>query len=145
MENYSGKKVTTFRERFAELCESNPANYTALANALHVSKQTISAWKIGTRSPRQPLIIDIANYFRVSVSWLMGFDVKKELTPHEMIEEGFKNLSALYNNDVPVTQEAKIISAGIDKMSPDRREQALKVLQTIFSEYFDDSEKEDSQ
>ena len=144
MENYSGKKVTTFRERFAELCESNPANYIALANALHVSKQTISAWKIGTRSPRQPLIIDIANYFRVSVSWLMGFDVKKELTPHEMVEEGFKNLSALYNNDVPVTQEAKIISAGIDKMSSDRREQALKVLQAIFADYFDGGEKHET-
>ena len=138
MENYSGKKVTTFRERFAELCESNPANYTALANALHVSKQTISAWKIGTRSPRQPLIIDIANYFRVSVSWLMGFDVKKELTPHEMVEEGFKNLSALYNNHIPISHEARIISTAVDNMSPEHRKQALKVLQTIFSDCFDE-------
>lgn len=142
MEKYSGKKVNTFQERFAELCESNPANDTALANALHVSKQTISAWKIGTRSPRQPLVIDIANYFRVSVSWLMGFDVKKELTPHEMIEEGFKNLNELYDTKTPVTEEAKIISAGIDKMSPDRREQALRVLQTIFADYFDGGKDE---
>lgn len=142
MDKYSGKKVNTFQERFAELCESNPANDTALANALHVSKQTISAWKIGTRSPRQPLVIDIANYFRVSVSWLMGFDVKKELTPHEMIEEGFKNLNELYDTKIPVTEEAKIISAGIDKMSPDRREQALRVLQTIFADYFDGGKDE---
>ena len=35
------------------------------------------------------------------------------------------------------TKEAVIISSGIDKMPPDRREQALKVLQTIFSDYFD--------
>ena len=144
MEKYSGKKINTFQERFAELCESNPANDTALANALHVSKQTISAWRNGTRSPRQPLVIDIANHFRVSVSWLMGFDVKKELTPHEMVDEGFKNLAALYDTEIPITNEARIISGGIDKMPPDRREQALRVLQTIFADYFDGGEKNDT-
>ena len=137
MENYTNKKISTFQERFAELCESNPANDTALANELNVSKQTISAWKNGSRSPRRPIILSIADYFRVSVEWLMGYDVKKELTPHEMIQEGLKNLSAYYGVDVPMTEEAKIISAGIDKMEPERREQALKVLQTIFAEYFD--------
>ena len=141
METYSNKKIATFQERFSELCESNPANDTALANELHVSKQTISAWKNGIRSPRRPIIIDIANYFRVSIEWLMGYDVKKELTPHEMIQEGLKNLNALYNNDAPMTAEARIISAGIDKMEPERREQALKVLQTIFADIFDGGEK----
>lgn len=41
------------------------------------------------------------------------------------------------DDDAPKTKEAVIISSGIDKMPPDRREQALKVLQTIFSDYFD--------
>lgn len=145
MKVYTHDKISTFRDRFVELCESNPANDTALANALHVSKQTVSAWKMGIRSPRQPIIIDIANYFRVSVDWLMGFDVKKELTPHEMIEEGFKNLSALYNNEIPISNEAKIISGGIDRMPPERREQALKVLQTIFADYFDDNGGKDDE
>ena len=38
---------------------------------------------------------------------------------------------------VPLTQESKIISAGIDKMPKERREQALKILQVAFSEYAD--------
>ena len=41
----------------------------------------------------------------------------------------------------PKTEEAKIISAGIDKMEPERREQALKVLQAIFTDIFDGGEK----
>lgn len=41
----------------------------------------------------------------------------------------------------PKTEEAKIISAGIDKMEPERREQALKVLQAIFADIFDGGEK----
>ena len=35
----------------------------------------------------------------------------------------------------PLTQESKIISAGIDRMPKERREQALKILQVAFSEY----------
>ena len=35
------------------------------------------------------------------------------------------------------TSESRIISAGIDKMPKERREQALKILQVAFSEYAD--------
>ena len=44
-------------------------------------------------------------------------------------------------DDAPKTKEAVIISSGIDKMPQERREQALRVLQTIFSDYFDGSKK----
>jgi len=77
MENYTGKKVSTFRERFTELCEADSKNATAMANALHVSKQTISAWKSGTRSPKDLTIVAISEYFNVSIPWLMGFDEPK--------------------------------------------------------------------
>ena len=80
MEQYSGKKICTFQDRFVELCENKTMSDTALAKALHVSKQTISAWKIGTRSPKQPTTIAISDYFGVNVAWLMGYDVTKEAT-----------------------------------------------------------------
>ena len=48
------------------------------------------------------------------------------------------------DDDVPKTKEAIIISGGIDKMPPDRREQALRVLQTIFADYFDGGEKHET-
>ena len=78
MEQYTGKKIMTFRDRFDELCNEESMNTTSLANALHVSKQTVSAWRIGTRSPKQPTVQSIADYFGVSVGWLMGYDVKRE-------------------------------------------------------------------
>ena len=37
----------------------------------------------------------------------------------------------------PHTPESRIISAGIDKMPKERREQALKILQVAFAEYSD--------
>lgn len=43
--------------------------------------------------------------------------------------------------EFPLTRESRIISEGIDRMPPERREQALKILQVAFSEFF----KEDTE
>jgi len=71
-------KIMTFRDRFSSLVDESEKTTIDLAKELHVSNQTISAWKIGTRSPKEPTIIAIANHFGVTVEWLMGFDVEKK-------------------------------------------------------------------
>lgn len=70
-------KVTTFRERFSDLIDESGKTLTSIAKDLHVSNQTISAWRTGVRSPKAPTILTIANYFGVTVEWLMGFDFEK--------------------------------------------------------------------
>ena len=75
----TGLKVSTFRERFSELFDESGKTVVELAKELHVSYQAISAWKTGTRSPKEPTVIAIAKYFKVRVEWHMGFDVEKEL------------------------------------------------------------------
>ena len=77
MKTYTGQMISTFQERFSALCEENSGSLTKLAESLNVSKQTVSAWKNGTRSPRRPTIVAIADYFGITISWLMGFDVEK--------------------------------------------------------------------
>lgn len=73
-----GEKVTTFKERFSELFDESEQTTAELAARLHVSKQTLSAWRLGVRSPKEPTIIAIARYFNVDEMWLMGFNVEKE-------------------------------------------------------------------
>ena len=75
---YTGIKVSTFRERFSILFSESEKTVMELAKELHVSYQTVSAWKIGTRSPKAPTVIAIASYFKVNPKWLLGFDVEKE-------------------------------------------------------------------
>lgn len=77
MQKYSNKKVATFQERFEQLCDENSGTLTKLAESLHVSKQTVSAWKNGTRSPKRPTIVAISDYFNITIEWLMGFDVER--------------------------------------------------------------------
>ena len=81
----TGLKVATFQQRFAQLFEESEKTTTALAKELHISNQTVSAWKIGTRSPKEPTIIAIAKYFGVNVPWLMGFDVEKAAPRNDAI------------------------------------------------------------
>ena len=143
MSEHTGKKISTFKDRFTELCESNPKNDSAIASELHVSRQTVHYWKLGERSPKTPTVTAIANYFGVDVAWLMGFDVPKikAMSWEDEYREAYYKMHGDPESNEPKTAEARIISAGIDKMEPERREQALKVLQTIFADIFDGGEK----
>ena len=71
-------KTATSQERLVELFDSDPRNDTAIAEALGVSKQTISMWRHGTRSPKKSVLVKISECFNVSIEWLMGFDVERQ-------------------------------------------------------------------
>ena len=42
------------------------------------------------------------------------------------------------------TSEARIISGGVDRMPPEKREQALKILQVAFAEFFKEGTDNDA-
>ena len=71
-------KVATNQDRLNELFDEDPRSDTAIANELHVSKQALSAWRKGIRSPKKSVLVQIAEKYKVSIEWLMGFDVEKE-------------------------------------------------------------------
>lgn len=82
---FTGEKVSTFRERFAQLVDESHKSLSQISRELHISNQTLSAWRTGARSPKEPTIIAVADYFKVNVKWLMGFDVVKKENRHMII------------------------------------------------------------
>lgn len=72
--------MADFTSRFNELLRLTADSDTALADALGVSKQTISAWKTGARVPIQPTRRAIASHFNVSIQWLEGLTDTLHLT-----------------------------------------------------------------
>ena len=64
--------MAEFKDRFSLLVEESQKSTADLAKELNVSKQTISAWCNGTRSPRRPVVEHIALHFNVSIPWLLG-------------------------------------------------------------------------
>ena len=80
-------KVSTFTERFTELCEESDLNDAENAAALSVSRQSVCMWTSGERSPRQPMVINIAGYFKVNITWLLGYDTpKRGMIPKNVIK-----------------------------------------------------------
>lgn len=125
---HEGNKVTTFQKRIAELLDESDQNISDLAKRLHVSRQTLSAWKSGTRSPKEPTIIAIADAFGVTVPWLMGFDVNKHKS-EKPIEEERKT-----------TPEIKILARGMHKMTEEQQKQLLDVARIMFAKFFEEDE-----
>ena len=102
-----------------------------LAEYVGAKTTTVSGWTRGISYPRADAMEKIAMFFGIPMS---------KLVDEPAIDDGMRqNLSMI--NSIPRSQEARIISGGIDKMPPEKREQAIKVLQAIFAEYFDGGEK----
>lgn len=95
-------KTATNQERLNELFDADPRNDSSIASELGVSKQTISAWRSGFRSPKKPMLIKIAELYHVSIEWLMGFDVDRSssgssivIPDTDMFRKIMENMSAV--------------------------------------------------
>ena len=114
--------------RIRTMRKSRNMTHEDLAKAIGQSPSSISMYENGRREPNLETLEAIADVFNVSLGSLMLAD---EMTDDE------KRWSQFVENNIPLTQEARIISGGIDKMPPERREQALRILQIAFAEYAD--------
>lgn len=61
-----------FAERLKELRKKHNVNQTALANLLHVSQRQVSYYESAQDTPSLPSLITIADYFDVSLDYLVG-------------------------------------------------------------------------
>lgn len=122
-----GKKICSFRDRITELVSSSGKSQSALASDFGIAKQTLSAWITGQNSPRAPVISALAEYFNVSVPWLMGFDVPREVSASNVgwneylsnkipFDPDFDHLYQIYHSLTPkgkeyLFQQAEIAAA----------------------------------
>ena len=94
----------SFFERFSSLCKSVGETPNSVAKSIGASSGSVTAWKNGTE-PRYSTVVKIADYFGVSVDYLLG---KEENTP---AENGKRAVSddeikfALFGGDGEITDE----------------------------------------
>lgn len=96
-----------------------------LAEALNISQSTVASWEKGTRQPTIDFLPTIAEFYGISIDSLLG-----------MIDESEQN-----QPKIPVTAEAKILAAGIDKMPEADRKRAIEIMTMVFNQYKDFFEK----
>lgn len=63
-----------FSDALRELRKQKKLNQSALAEIVGMSQATIAAWENGTRKPDVETISFLADYFGVTVDYLMGRD-----------------------------------------------------------------------
>ena len=67
-----------FCQRLRQLRHDKKMTATQLATAFEVTKQTVSRWELGDRIPTLDTAAAIADYFDVSLDYLVGTsDIKK--------------------------------------------------------------------
>ena len=110
-----------------ELRKKKGIQQKELALEIGVSCPTVSEWESGKKDPSGERLKKLAQYFDVDELVVLG-----------------KNVVTLSSDqNIPRTDEAKIISGVIDKMPPDKREQALNIMKAVFTQYADSFEGKD--
>ena len=119
--------------RIKTMRQSRKMTQADLAKSIGQSQSSITMYETGRREPDFETLEALADVFNVPLVSLM-IDPDAEPSPEH---QRYSQYVDHYLFDKPLTKESRIISGGIDKMPPDKREQALKILQIAFSEYSD--------
>ena len=72
------EKTVPFSQRLTQLLQEHQLSVTQFAQSIGLSKQAISSYCTGVRTPKQPTIDSIARKLGVNPKWLMGYAVPKQ-------------------------------------------------------------------
>ncbi|MBQ2809655.1 MAG: helix-turn-helix domain-containing protein [Clostridia bacterium] len=105
-----------FWNTFVNLCNEINKSPNAVATEIGISSGSITAWKQDPfRKPQDRILQKIANYFNVSIEYLLGKENKK--TPSY---EGESNISEIYNKNIYMIPVFENVSAGFGTMAIDQ-------------------------
>lgn len=76
-----------FYDVYIELCHNNGKSPSAVAQELGINKSNVSNWKNNGYTPRGAVLNKIAEYFGVSVDYLLGKEQKEKPTESVSIND----------------------------------------------------------
>lgn len=131
MNLYMGvSRMATIGDRIKQLRLENNLTQEEFGKIFGIVKSTVSMYESNKSTPDDELKKKIAEYFNVSLDWLMG--VSDIRNPADEITEAVE--------DDP---DLRIIERARQKMSPKDRERMMKILKASFEDFFNEDEEED--
>lgn len=112
-----------FGIRVKELREKAGLSMDQLATKLGVSKSRVNMWENSGTIPRGDVLIQLANYFKVSTDYLLGNDDESAISPINA------QLSSLQRN--------------LGKLNEADLNRAEGMLKAVFMDIFNDDEDDD--
>lgn len=113
-------------QRLIQLRKAKGLSQYQLADALGYSRGQVANYEQGSRRPDPEVLRKLADYFDVSVDYLIGRT--NDPRPTEKLKD-------------PLPPDIRKIARAGEKMTPEQRERWLKVAKAIFPEAFDDQDK----
>lgn len=100
---------TIFKVNLLHLMQARGLSAKALGAEINVTPATLSRYLSGNRTPDLPYVVKIAQYFSVSIDWLLGLNGDKfDIMPKEVQE-----VAELYQLSSP--QDRRVVQAVLDK------------------------------
>lgn len=109
----------TLLDRIKILCDAKGETLASLERKMDFGNGTIRRW--GDTTPSGDKLAKIADFFNVSVDYLLGRE----------------SVQAIPTNDDP-DENYTILSRNAKKLSPDKRKQLLDMAKIMFQEEFDE-------
>ena len=100
---------TAFRNNLHSLIESRGLSINSAADLLGISPSTLSRYQKGIREPDLCYVVQIADYFHVSVDWLIG---RSEDLRGRMTDEVY-DVAHLYS--IATEDDRSVIQAVLNK------------------------------
>lgn len=107
----------TLVEKVKALCETRDITFAALERKLDFGNGTIRKWDNAT--PSGDKLAKVADYFNISVDYLLGREPQQFLPANDDPDENYT-----------------ILSRNAKKLSPDQREKLLNMAKLMFQEEF---------
>ena len=121
-----------FYDVFLQLCNSVNKSPSAVAQELGLNKSAVTNWKNRQTPPRDATLRKLADYFAVSVDYLLGNEKKSpEINSGDLL---------IADEDIIRIQRAR------NKMNDAERAHMMETLKVIYKNYFtDDFEDTDTE
>lgn len=104
-----------FFDIFSELCKKSGKSPNAVAKELKISSGSVTEWKKQGRSPHNATLLKIAEYFGVSVDYLLGQEEEEKPTA----------------NDGELSDNRKKLMEFASSVPEDKVDLLLRVMQSI--------------
>lgn len=117
-------KITDSKHRLKELIDILGISQTEFCNRCGLNKSALSNYLNGDREPRQDKLSLIADAFRISPSWLMGYDVPLEFKtplPDGLTQDEVHVISAYRNASDEIKTAVKAV-LGVKRGSESAKE-----------------------
>ena len=118
--------VFVFYDNFLSLCKSQNIFPIEVRRALGISQSTMASWKSRGLTPKYETLSKIADYFGVSVDYLLGNTEQKEKPLVNEDEELTEYLDELKNRP-----EMKMLFSLAKGATKEDVEKAVKIIETL--------------